>query len=177
MSIVIKCLMCMQFKGIKTQVLLCINITVVAEIETAVVVTYNSWDCVWFKIVLVLELSLADWRVDEESSLLYMEIVHCKGVLPRVLLSYLKMQQIQWLIRCIWTVSSRRYNIKRLVLALSTISNCLKLFFFVVTFYILSLAILSLPPAVAHARKSTKLFSSENLQSPFNNISQFRIAN
>ena len=91
-------LMCMQFKGIKTQVLLCINITI-AEIETEVVVTYNSWNCVWFNIVLVLELSLAGWRVDEESSLLYMEKVHFKGVLPRVLLSYLKMQQIQWLAR------------------------------------------------------------------------------
>ena len=33
--------MCMQFKGIKPQVLLCINITK-AEIETEVVVTYNS---------------------------------------------------------------------------------------------------------------------------------------
>ena len=33
--------MCMQFKGIKTQILLCIDITI-AEIETAVVVTYNS---------------------------------------------------------------------------------------------------------------------------------------
>ena len=48
--------MCMQFKGIKTQVLLCINITI-AEIETEVVVTFNSLNCVWFKIVLVLELS------------------------------------------------------------------------------------------------------------------------
>ena len=43
--VVTNCLMCMQFKRIKTQVLLCINITI-AEIETAVVVTYNSWNCV-----------------------------------------------------------------------------------------------------------------------------------
>ena len=104
--VVTNCLMCMQFKGIKTQVLLCINIPI-AEIEAAVVVTYNSSNCVWFKIVLVLELSLAGWRVDEESSLLYMEIVHCKGVLPRVLLSYLKMQQIQWLTRYLNSIKQK----------------------------------------------------------------------
>ena len=98
--------MCMQFKGIKPQVLLCINITK-AEIETEVVVTYNSWNCVWFKIILVLELSLAGWRVDEESSLLYMEKVHCKGVRPRVLLSYLKMQQIQWLARYLNSIKQK----------------------------------------------------------------------
>ena len=115
--VVTNCLMCMQFKGIKTQVLLCINITI-AEIETEVVVTYNSWNCVWFKIVLVLELSLAGWRVDGESSLLYMEIVHCTW----------KSNKLNDLCG-IWTVSSRRYNIKRLVLALSPIFNCLKLLF------------------------------------------------
>ena len=104
--VVTNCLMCMQFKGIKTQVSLCINITI-PEIETEVVVTYNSWNCVWFKIVLVLELSLAGWRVDEESSLLYMEKVHCKGVLPRVLLSYLRMQHIQWRTRYLNSIKQK----------------------------------------------------------------------